>query len=209
MGRHAGNDKSLKDSAGSIMGMLELLSGRQQNPSATVQGHLGNLTESLGRFVPPVVRATGSQGQDLGFRGFQPSFGGGIDPTAYGPNKPPYISQANQGAYRPDETQEFRDYEGPFAGLATMAGTNPGNPAPGSWEYRGDPDEGYRPYEGPLAQQFTDWGWNPGKAARGSWDYDPSASKGKNGKGATSKSAPGGSFNMMALLRQLAQQQGG
>ena len=154
-----------------------------------------------------VVRSTGSQGQDLGFRGFQPSFGGNLDPSSYGPNRPPYISQANQGAYRPDETQGFRAYEGAFAQTMTALGMNPGNPAPGAWDYVGDPSQGYRPYEGPGAGWATDRGVNPGFAARGAWDYSGGAPD-KNGVGTAGKSASGGSIDMMALLRQLAQQQG-
>jgi hypothetical protein len=168
------------------------------SPMAGLLAQLG-MNQPAGDSDQPVRRATGSQGQDLGFRGYQPSFGGGLDPSAYGPNRPLYIPQANQGAYRPDPSQGFRAYEGPFAGLATLLNMNPGNPAPGSWEYRGDPSQGFRPYEGPFAQQLTDLGVNPGKPARGSWDYKGDA---------TSKTAPGGSFDTMSLLRQLAQQKG-
>lgn len=95
------------------------------------------------RTVTPVGRtpqARDSQGQDLGFRGFQPSFGS-VDPSAYGPNRPPFVPRHLQGAYRPDQSQGFRPYEGPFAGLLTLAGMNPGNPAPGAWDYKPGPSQ--------------------------------------------------------------------
>jgi len=181
-------DNQFRSEAESVMGMLEHLGGRGQNQSTSLMGHLDNLTRQVGTYdPPPVQRATGWQGQDLGFRGYQPRFSAGLDPSAYGPNRPPFIPQALQdpNIYRPDESQGFRDYEGWGAGVFTALGMNPGNPAPGSWEYRGDPAQGFRGYEGPGAGFATEMGWNPGKAARGSWEYDANAKAAPTAKAQT------------------------
>ena len=156
------------------------------------------------RPIVPTERATGHQGQDLGFRGYQPRLGAGLDPSSYGPNKPLFIPQNLQDAYRPDESQDFRAYEGPLAGLATMLGLNPGNPAPGSWDYVGDPNQGFRATEGPGAGLASDLGLNPGKAAPGAWDSGRVYAKGGAGK-----KGQGGAVDIMSLLRQLSQRVGG